>query len=82
MEDPPQTIDSLYYHIVNVEEGVNSMLLVLCGALVFIMHAGFAMVGGESRVRAHAPYVLFSAKSPRGPLPYSSALAPSAPRTQ
>jgi hypothetical protein len=28
----------------NLTEGVNAMLLVLCGALVFLMHAGFAMV--------------------------------------
>lgn len=25
--------------------GLNTLYLVLCGALVFIMHAGFAMVG-------------------------------------
>jgi Amt family ammonium transporter len=30
----------------DLKSGVNSMWLILCGALVFIMHGGFAMVRG------------------------------------
>jgi hypothetical protein len=52
-------ITSLQDDAYNLTEGVNAMLLVLCGALVFLMHAGFAMV---SAPRVHLPrWVLLAA---------------------
>ena len=69
--------------IVGLNEGLNCLYLVLCAALVFVMHAGFAMVRrlclprleGSFRVNGHH-FITPDRFDPR-----SCAPAQSAPRT-
>jgi hypothetical protein len=45
-----EKLDGMTGRMDGMQEGVNTFFLTSTGALVFIMHAGFAMVSGQSAV--------------------------------
>lgn len=64
-------------YITGVTVGVNTLYLVLCGALVFVMHAGFAMVsGGGCRRRASIHPRATEASTPPRTTPRRASCAP------